>query len=69
MRIVYCVKIVRIRSFSGPHFPTFGLNTERSCVSLRIESKCGKIQTRRTPNTDTFHAVEIKMFFKTLANL
>ena len=61
------MKIVRIRSFSGPHFPTFGLNTEQSCVFLRIQSTCGKIQTRRTPNTDIFHAVEIKIFFKTLA--
>ena len=26
-------------------------------ASLRIESKCGKIRTRKTPNTDTFHAV------------
>ena len=26
-------------------------------VSLRIQSKCGKIRTRITPNTDTFHAV------------
>ena len=25
----YCVKSVRIRSFSGPYFPIFGLNTER----------------------------------------
>ena len=25
----YCVKSVRIRSFSGPYFPTFGLYTER----------------------------------------
>ena len=24
-----CVKIVHIRSFSGPQFPAFGLNTER----------------------------------------
>ena len=23
----HCVKSVRIWSFSGPHFPTFGLNT------------------------------------------
>ena len=29
-------------------------------VSLRIHSACGKIQTRKTPNTDTFHAVNIK---------
>ena len=25
----HCIKSVRIRSYSGPHFPTFGLNTER----------------------------------------
>ena len=27
------------------------------CVSLRIQSECRKIRTRKTPNTDTFHAV------------
>ena len=37
-----CVKSVRIRSYSGPYFPALGLNTERSEVSLRIQSKCGK---------------------------
>ena len=36
------MKIVRIRSFSGPFFAAFGLNTERYSVSL---------------NTDTFHVV------------
>ena len=25
----HCVKSVPIRSYSGPHFPAFGLNTER----------------------------------------
>ena len=24
----HCVKIVRIWSYSGPHFPAFGLNNE-----------------------------------------
>ena len=51
------VKSVRIRSYSGPYFPAFGLNTERYRLSLRIQSECGKIRTRITPNTDTFHAV------------
>ena len=50
----HCVKSVRIRSFSGPYFPAFGLNTERYGVSLRIQSKCRKIRTRKTPNADTF---------------
>ena len=54
-----CVKSVRIRSYSGPHFPAFGLNTEEYGVSLRIQSECGEIQTRITPYTYTFHAVEI----------
>ena len=48
---------VRIRSFSGPYFPAFGLNIERFGVSLRIQSQCGKMQTRKTPNRNTFHAV------------
>ena len=33
--------------FSGLHFPVFGLNPERDFVSLHIQSKCGKIQTRK----------------------
>ena len=36
------VKSVRIRSYSGPQFPAFGLNTKSYGVSLRIKSKCGK---------------------------
>ena len=55
----HCVKSVRIRSYSGPYFPASGLNTERFGVSLRIRSECGKIRTRRTPNTDNFYAVNI----------
>ena len=51
------MKSVRIRSLSGPLFPAFGLNTERYSGSLLILSECGKIRTRKTPNTDNFHAV------------
>ena len=39
-----CVKSVHIRSFSGPYFPAFGLNTERH---------------EKTLSTDTFHAVPL----------
>ena len=35
------------------------LNMERYFVSLRIRSKCAKIQTRKTPNTATFHEVKV----------
>ena len=41
---LYCVKGVRIRSYSGPR-------------SVRIQSECGKMRTRITPNTNTFYAV------------
>ena len=40
-----------------PYFPTFGLNTEKYSVSLRIQSKCEKMWTKVTPNTDTFYTV------------
>ena len=51
------VKSVCIWSFYGSYFPAFGLNTERYGVSLRIQSKCVKIRTRKTVDTDTFYAV------------
>ena len=55
------VKSFRIRRFLVRIFP--GLNMERYGVSLRIQSKCGKICTRKTPNTDTFHVVfQAKVF-------
>ena len=54
---IHCVKNVRIRSYSGPHFLVSGLNTERYSVFLRIQSECGEMQTRITPHTDTFHAM------------
>ena len=56
LNVIQYVKSVRIRSYSGPHFPAFGLNTERYGVSLCIDSECGKIRTRIDPNTDTFNA-------------
>ena len=54
---LHYVRSVRIRSYSGLHFPAFRLNTERYSVSLRIQSECGKMRARKNPNTDTFHAV------------
>ena len=51
------MKSVRIRSFPGPYFPAFRPNTERYFASLRIQSECWKIRTRKTPNMDTFYVV------------
>ena len=55
--LIYSNKSSYIRSYSGPYFPSFGLNMERYFVSFRIPSECGKIRARRSPNTDTFYAV------------
>ena len=43
-KTVYYVKKVRHRS---QYFRAFGLNTERCELSLRIQSECGKIGTRK----------------------
>ena len=42
------VKSVQIRSFFGPYFPAFELNTDRYEVSLRIQSKCETMRTRQS---------------------
>ena len=57
------------RSFPGLYFTAFRLNTDS--VSLRIQSECTKIRTRKTPNTDTFHVVECtnKGACRTLSNI
>ena len=53
----HCVKSIRIRSCSSPHFPAFGLNTEKYSASLHIRSESGKMRTKITPNADTFYTV------------
>ena len=53
----HCVKSVRLRSYSGPRFPEFGLNTQRYGLSVLIQSECGKMRTRIIPKRDAFHAV------------
>ena len=53
----HCLKSVHTRSLSGPYFHALGLNKDRYGVSPCIQSKYGKIRTRKTPNMDTFNAV------------
>ena len=45
---LHCVNSVRIQSFSGPYFPTFGLNTEIKLKQLRILMKCHQRLLRRS---------------------
>ena len=40
--LMHCVKSVRIRRFSGPYFPAFGLNMEKYRVSLLFCPNTGK---------------------------
>ena len=54
---IHCVKSVHIRGYSGRHFLAFRLNVERYSISFHIQSKCGKMRTKITPNTDTFYAM------------
>ena len=62
IKISLCVKSVRIWGYSGPHFPAFGLNSRIwKFVSLHIQSECGKMRTRITPNTDTFYIMSISV--------
>ena len=42
-----------------PYLSAFSPDVGKSSVSLRIRSKCGKIRTRKSPNTDTFRTVRI----------
>ena len=43
----HCVKVSKYGVIFGPYFPAFGLNPERYFVSLRFQSECGKIRTRK----------------------
>ena len=50
------VQSSRIWSYSGLHFPRIWTQYGER-YSLPIQSECGKMRTRITPNVDTFHAV------------
>ena len=55
----HCVKSVRNSEFFWSVFSRIRTDTEIYGVNLCIQSKFGKIRTRKTANTDTFHAVDI----------
>ena len=39
----HCIKRIYTTSYSGPHFPIFRVNTETCSISLRLQSKIGKM--------------------------
>ena len=53
-----CLK-EKICPYSGIFWSVFSRIRTEYRGSLRIQPKCGKMWTRKTPNTDTFHAVFI----------
>ena len=56
----HCVKSVCIRSHSGPHFSCIFSHSEWMSIypySVQMRENAGKMRTRITPNTDSFHAV------------
>ena len=61
---LHSVKSVHIWSFSGLYFPAFGLNMERYFVSLRIQSKCGKIRARKNSEYGQFSRSDLNCSYK-----
>ena len=53
----HCVKKSSYGVFSGPYFPTFGLNTDNLYFSV-FRPNAGKYRSEKTPYLDTFHAVK-----------
>ena len=55
---MYCVKSVRIRSYSGLRFSR--IRTEYGAYLSVFSPNAGKMRTRITPNTDTFYVVDVR---------
>ena len=62
-------KCLYLEFFWSLFSPAFGLNKGRYFVSLRIQSGWGKIRTRKTRNTDSFHALIVDKENALLASL
>ena len=66
VNLKHCVKRVRIRRYSGPHFSCirteYGVTLRISPYSVRMRENVGKMRTRITQNTDTFYAVKEQVF-------
>ena len=65
----HCVKRVRIRSFSGPYFPAFGLNTDRYSDLSVVSPNTGKygpenFRTRKFFTQCQCYWESIQTFFK-----
>ena len=59
VKITKNIKIVTTTLRDTRYFPAYGLIIEIYRVYLHIQPECGKIQTRKTPNIDTFRAMQV----------
>ena len=60
----HCVKCVQIRKFFWSVFSRIRMNTMNVFLSLRIQSKCGKIRTRKNSVFGQFSRSVIKYIIK-----
>ena len=69
----YCMKSVRIRSFSGPYFPTFGLNTEYLSIfspnAWKHRPEKLRIQVLFTQHSDLYFSTFVSEIFRVLSLL
>ena len=70
-KLNYCVKSVRIRSYSGPYFSRIFPHSDwiwtETCISpysVRMWENAGKMRTTITPNTDSFYGVQYKQLYQ-----
>ena len=61
-------KVSKYGVFSDPYIPAFGLNAVRYSVSLRIQSECGKIRTRKNSVFGHFSRSLCFMYYDELGN-
>ena len=54
-RSIHCARGVRIRSFSGPYFASFGLNRDIYSLSFRIQSEPETSQNTDQKNSKYGH--------------
>ena len=57
---IHCVKSVRFRSYSGPHFPAFGLNTERYGVIVNSVLRSVTLSLTLRIVLETTHHLSLK---------
>ena len=58
---LHWVKSVQIRSFSGPYFPAFGLNTERYGVSHYVDIPITEYLSVFSPNAGKYRPEKLRI--------